>query len=74
MNQAKQARQLARIPRIHLAIEQINKRNPDDKRLSGLKTELERRMLEVKAFSMTPAGEGFEEAVAKAVTAAFQEE
>lgn len=69
MNPATQARQLGRIPRLHLTIQQISSRNKDDKRLTGLWTELGRRMMEVRAFSMTPEGKGFEEVVNKAVRA-----
>lgn len=67
MNPATQARHLGRIPRLHLVIQQTSSRNKEDKRLPGMRNELERRMLEVRAFSMTPAGKGFEEAVNEAV-------
>jgi hypothetical protein len=69
MNQRKQDRQLARIPRIIRAIADLETRRPEDKRIPGLKNELERRQLEVRAFALTPSGEGFDKKVAEAVRA-----
>lgn len=73
MNQRQQDRQLTRIPRIIATLSQLESRNPEDLRIAGLESEYARRMAEVKAFSLSDAGKGFENKVDNAIASVLKD-